>query len=70
MLKNQFEIAVSYLMNGYEGDYIEHEDGRRVEIVNMAGGRYLCIDCDGEVARLVDDAAIAYNFLRDKEERK
>lgn len=61
-----FEKVTQYLMNGREGDFVEHEDGRRVEIVNMVGGRYLCFDSNGEVASLVDDAAFAYNFLRDK----
>lgn len=61
-----FEKVTQYLMNGREGDFVEREDGRRVEIANMAGGRYLCFDSNGEVARLVDDAAFAYNFLRDE----
>lgn len=61
-----FEKVTQYLMNGREGDFVEHEDGRRVEITNMVGGRYLCFDSNGEVARQVDDAAFAYNFLRDK----
>lgn len=61
-----FGLVSDYLMSGKEGDYVEHEDGRRVEIVNMAGGRYLCFDRDGEVARQVNDVASAYKFLTTK----
>lgn len=60
----QFERVTQALATGDEGFYICNEDnGREVEVTNMAGGRYLCKDANGEPCRQVDDEAFAYNFL-------
>lgn len=61
----QFERVTHALATGDEGFFVRNEDnGREVEVTNMAGGRYLCKDEHGEPCRQVDDEAFAYNFLK------
>ena len=60
---DMFDKAINYLENGEVGDFIfNEENGKKVEIANMCGGRYLCYD-NGEVAKQTNNESIAYNFL-------
>ncbi len=62
----QFEEIVRHLENGAENDYAENEDnGRMVEVANMAGGRYLCTE-NGDVMRQTDSPEVAAMFLLGK----
>ena len=66
---NEFEQVVKFLENGKEGDYTSNEEnGRTVEIANMAGGRYLFWMEDDETgltvtAGMTDSEPAAYAFL-------
>ena len=60
---NEMSRVVDFLDKAEIGDYVEL-DGKTVEVVNMVGGRYLCLDSRNEVVRLVGDPAAAYNFLK------
>lgn len=52
----------NFLKNAEIGEYVEY-DGKTVEVVNMVGGRYLCLDSRNEVVRLVGSTAAANDFL-------
>ena len=63
MTTTMWNEGIAYLMNGTEGCWIEH-NGRKVEIVNMCGGRYLCYDKEGNVAGLYHEEWRAMEFLK------
>lgn len=53
----QIEQIAKHLEEVEVGNYIKNDDnGRSVEVVNMAGGKYLCYDGDGEVMMLTNSA--------------
>lgn len=55
---------VEVLEKAEKGFFVENEDnGRKVEVACMAGGRYLCLDPDGEPVRQTNSEAVAYLFL-------
>jgi hypothetical protein len=55
--------VIEWLKNGDEGDWAEHE-GREVEIVNMAVGRYLLRSKNGEFVTVVSTVQEAMLFLK------
>lgn len=57
----EWNSAREWLETGAEGSYAENA-GRRVEVVNMCGGRYLLYEF-GEVAGLTDEIGKALVFL-------
>ena len=59
----QFEQFVKHIETADEGAFVFNPyNGRKVEVANMAGGRYLCTE-HGEPCRQTDNIAIAFNFL-------
>lgn len=62
MTTKEWNEGTDFLMTAEEGCWIE-EGNRRVEVVDMCGGRFLCIE-DGEVAGLFDEVWRAMSFLR------
>lgn len=62
MTNKEWNEGIEFLMNAEEGCWIE-EGNCRVEVVDMCGGRFLCIR-DGEVAGLYDEEWRAMSFLR------
>ena len=63
MTTTMWNQGIAYLLNATEGDWIEH-NGRKVEVVDMCGGRYLCLDENGDVAGLYSAASSAMWFLK------
>lgn len=63
MTTTMWNKGIAYLMNGTVGCWIEH-NGRKVEIVNMCGGRYLCHDEDGNMSGLFHEEWRAMEFLK------
>lgn len=60
----QFKRVCFALETRPAGFYIANTlNGRVVEVTNMAGGRYLCIDPDGEPVKQTDESSVAYHFL-------
>jgi hypothetical protein len=55
--------VMEWLLNGDEGDWAENE-GREVEVVNMAVGRYLLRSKNGEFVTVVDTVQEAMLFLK------
>lgn len=49
-------------MTAEEGDWVSEGD-RLVEVVNMCGGRFLCLDSEG-VVYLTDAVSKVMSFLR------
>lgn len=59
-----FDKVTLALEKAAEGFYVRNDDnGRKVEVTNMAGGKFLCLDPDGEPVEQTDNASVAYNFL-------
>ena len=46
-----------------EGDYVEEDNGRRVEVVDWAGGRFSLFDEHNDFCGVTDDALEAARFL-------
>lgn len=63
MTAMEWDAGTEYLMNGEEGDWVEHE-GRKVEIVSMCGGRYILFNESGEFCDLTDEVWRAMEFLK------
>lgn len=62
MTTKEWNEGINYLMTAEEGDWISEGD-RLVEVVNMCGGRFLCVDSEG-VVYLTDAVSKAMSFLR------
>lgn len=59
-----FDLVIDMLEDAKAGFSVRNEDnGREVEVTCMTGGRYLCLDPDGEPVKQTDNASVAYNFL-------
>lgn len=71
MNATEFEIVVKMLESNEEGFYIKNDDnGKKVSIEYMAGGKFLCIDADGEPAKQTDDPCVAAAWLLKPEKEK
>lgn len=62
MTSREWNEGINFLMSAEEGDWLA-EDDRHVEVVNMCGGRFLCLDTEG-VVLLTDAVSRAMSFLR------
>ena len=62
MTSREWNMGIEFLMSAEEGDWLAEAD-RRVEVVNMCGGRFLCLDAEGVVI-LTDAVSRAMSFLR------
>lgn len=51
-----------FLENAEIGEYVEY-DGKTVEVVNMVGGRFLCLDNRLDVVKLTGKPDKACDFL-------
>lgn len=61
---SQMQQTIEYLKKSEVGCYVENpNNGRRVDIENMAGGRYLCLDGNQEVMKLTGNPYVAYMYL-------
>lgn len=61
---DMFEKVTAALEEAAEGFYVFNDgNGRKVEVTNMTGGKFLCMDPDGEPVKQTDNASAAYNFL-------
>lgn len=63
MNANEWNAVSDFLETAEIGDCVEY-DGRSVEVVNMAGGKFLHFDEKGEVAGLVNDVWKSCQFLK------
>lgn len=63
MTNVEWNECTEWLENGQEGDWAENE-GRTAEVVNMAGGRYMLTDKDGDFVAVVDEAWRAMMYLQ------
>lgn len=61
MNKKQWNFCVEFLSNQGVGAFVS-ENNRKVEIVDMCGGRYLLFE-DGEVCGVVETVLEAVRFL-------
>ena len=59
---NSWEFAEGWLRNAEEGDWVENEN-RKIECVNMCGGKYMKFDEEGYVG-LTDSVDDAIRFLK------
>ena len=62
MTLNEWIDGLMYLKNSDFDASIEHE-GRTVIIVNMCGGRYLCLDNENEIVGLTSNIITAMKYL-------
>ena len=62
MTTKEWNEGIEFLETADEGCWIENSN-RRVEIVNMIGGRFLCFE-DDEVCKLCDEEWRAMSFLK------
>ena len=61
---SQFARVVKALESEKPGFFIQNEDnGREVEVTCMVGGRYLCMDSNGDPVKQTHSASVAYRFL-------
>lgn len=60
----EFSYVMNLLESNEEGFYIKNDDnGKKISVEYMAGGKYLCIDADGEPAKQTDDPCVAAAWL-------
>lgn len=61
MTTKEWNEGINFLTTATEGCWIEEGD-RQVEVVDMCGGRYLCLEA-GEVVALLKEEWRAMSFL-------
>lgn len=59
---NVMNLVTKFLENAEIGEYVEY-DGKTIEVVDMAGGRFLCLDSRLDVVKLTWKTDKAVDFL-------
>ena len=56
----------THLSLGDEGNWVENDIGKTVEVVNLCGGRFLMTDEHSEICGLTDSMDVVMGFLMDE----
>lgn len=63
MTAREWNDGIEWLTNGEEGCFVEN-DGRKAEVVNMCGGRYLLTDENNEFVGVTFEEWRAMEFVK------